>query len=157
MLPLYNIHPKSVSVPTAQILYSSNMANGYTTRAMSNKYYSHMYSQCRNIKRDQSHYCHVPFDWYQPPKQGYSIIHEDVAVVTSNGPVPLHEFNRYYIHCKNIKVCNDNDDSTSFESEEYDDMQESSYEQRSIESQSYTRTESESDDDEENTSSSLNQ
>ncbi|CAF2526205.1 unnamed protein product [Rotaria sp. Silwood2] len=152
MLPVYNIYPMPMSMnperigvlsaiaplmsnPAVPILCPSNQTNAHTSTTMPNKYYSHMYGRCQNLRQDHSHYSHVPFEWYQPPKQGYTIIHEEIAVITFDRPAPIDKFHRYYIHCKHRKVCNHNDDT-----------QESSYEQRSIDHQRYTRTESDFDD-----------
>ncbi|CAF0899940.1 unnamed protein product [Rotaria sordida] len=171
MLPLYNIHPMSMpihpqiigissaitpmmSIPVTPNLCSSNNINAYTSTEISNKYDSHMYDRCQNTRRDQTHHCHVPFDWYELPKQGYNIIYEDVAVITFDRPVPMNDFNRYYIHRKNRKYYDHNNDSILDESEDYDDRQELSYVNR----RRYIRTESNFDDEEEeeNTSSLLN-
>ncbi|CAF1603260.1 unnamed protein product [Rotaria magnacalcarata] len=105
---------------------------------MTNEYDSRRHDQYRHVKRDHSRHRHAPFDWYQPPKQGYEIVHEDISVVTSNGPVPFDEFYRQRTNNKH-----DEDPTVYDESEKkHDDRQESSHEEKTIDSQSEYYTES---------------
>ncbi|CAF3189144.1 unnamed protein product [Rotaria socialis] len=111
---------------------------------MTNEYDSRRHDQYRHAKRDHSRNRHAPFDWYRPPKQGYEIVHEDISVVTSNGPVPFDEFYRQRTHNEHDK------DPAVYESEKkHDDRQESSHEEKNIDSQSENHTESDWDSEEE--------
>ena len=105
---------------------------------MTNEYDSHMYGRFRHVEREHPQYRHAPFDWYRPPKQYHNIVHEDAAVVTNDGPVPIGDFYRYYIYGDDEEYGDDYDDdddedSSSFESDDYgDDIEQSSYEPRSV-------------------------
>ncbi len=102
---------------------------------MTNEYDSHLYGRFQHVERDYSQYRHVPFNWYRPPKQRYNVVHEDAAVLTLDGPIPIGDFYRYYIYGEGM------DDS-----DEYD---EPSYEQRSIGYQQQSQFEPDFDDDDE--------
>ena len=80
----------------------------FPTMSMTNEYDAQMYGRFRHVERQHPRYRHAPFDWYRPPKQRCNIVHEDAAVVTLDGPVPIGDFYRHYIY---------GDD----ESDEYDD------------------------------------
>ena len=103
---------------------------------MTNEYDSHMYGRFRHVERENPRYRHAPFDWYRPPKQYYNIVHEDAAVVTNDGPVPIGDFYRYYIYGDDggyDDYDDDGDDSSSFESDDFgDDVEQTSYEPRSV-------------------------
>ena len=111
---------------------------------------SKLYGRFRHVEREHPLYRHAPFDWYRPPKQCYNVIHEDAAVVTLDGPVPIGDFYRHYIYGDDGDDDDyydyyDDDDSSSFASDEYDDVGGSSYEPRSL---GYRRNPPDFDDDE---------
>jgi hypothetical protein len=134
---------------SAPMLCPPNNLNMLSTTSIMSEYDSQMYGRFRHVERDHPRYRHAPFDWYRPPKQRYNIVHEDAAVVTLDGPVPLGDFYRYYIYGDDYDDYDDYDDndSASFASEEYDDLGESSYEPRSIGYRRYGRGDPAVDDD----------
>ena len=122
------------------------------TTSLTSKYDSHIYGRFRHVAREDPGYRHAPFDWYRPPKQYYNIVHEDAAVVTHDGPVPIGDFYRYYIYGDEV---GDNDDNSpsSLGSDEDDNVRQSSYEARTAGYQRSARTSP--DLDNEDTESSL--
>jgi hypothetical protein len=110
ILPFCNYYPMypgmipMMPVPFAPMFLSTTMTDEYD---------SDMYSRFRHVKRDHPRYRHAPFDWYQPPKEHHKIVHEDAAVVTVDGPIPVADFYRFHVY-------NDGSD---------DDMEDSLYEQ----------------------------
>jgi hypothetical protein len=122
--------------------------NMFSTTSMMSEYDSQMYGRFRHVERDHPRYRHAPFDWYRPPKQCYNVVHEDAAVVTLDGPVPIGDFYRYYIYGDDYDDYDDyDDDSSSFVSEEYDDIGGSSYEPRSVGYRRYGRRDPALDDE----------
>ena len=115
MVPVLPVQPAPMICPP-------NAMNMCSSSTMTNEYDSHMYGRFRHVGRDHPQYRHVPFEWYRPPKQRHNVIHEDAAVVTLDGPIPLGDFYRYYIYGEDISECDS--DVTS-----YDDK--SFYEERS--------------------------
>ncbi len=115
--------------PAPPILCPPNHINMCLSTQSTSEYDSRMYGRFRHVGRDHPHYRHAPFDWYRPPKQRHNVVHEDAAVVTLDGPVPIGDFYRHYIYGEGADDYDD-DDSTSYGSEEYDDIQEPSYGQR---------------------------
>jgi len=134
-----------VPVPVPPVVCPPNNINMCLSKTMSYEYDSHIYGRFRHVERDYPHYRHIPFDWYQPPKQRHNVVHEDTAVVTHHGPVPIDEFYRYYIYGESMDDSDSDyyDDSTSFDS---DDYYESSNEERSIGYRRQNRVESDFDD-----------
>ncbi|CAM4772138.1 unnamed protein product [Rotaria magnacalcarata] len=120
--------------------YPMNNLNMFSTTSIMSEYDRHMYGRFRHVEREHPQYRHAPFDWYRPPKQRHNIIHEDAAVVTHDGPVPIGDFYRYYIYGDEDDDQDDYDDrdeyyeddehSSSFDSDDYDDTVDPSYEQR---------------------------
>ncbi|CAF1088707.1 unnamed protein product [Rotaria sp. Silwood1] len=107
----------------APALCPMNNLNMFSVTSLMSEFDSHLYGRFRHVERDNPRYRHAPFDWYRPPKQNYNVIHEDAAVVTHDGPVPIGDFYRYYIYGDDI---DDYDDySSSLESDEYGDLVES--------------------------------
>jgi hypothetical protein len=113
----------------APLLYPPNQFNLASMSTVTNEYDSHMYGRFRYVERDDTRYRHAPFDWYRPPKQYHHVVHEDAAVVTADGPVPIGDFYRYYIYGDD-----DDDDAedslSSFDSIDNDDDEQGSYEPR---------------------------
>jgi len=116
----------------APMLCPPNNFNMFSTTSIMSEFDSKLYGRFRHVEREHPQYRHAPFDWYRPPKQQCNIVHEDAAVVTLDGPVPIGDFYRYYIYGDGMNDDYDDDDSTSFGSEEYDDVGGASYEPRSI-------------------------
>ncbi len=142
----------------APFLCPPNNLNMFSTTSMMSEYDSQMYGRFRHVEREDPRYRHAPFDWYRPPKQRYNIVHEDAAVVTLDGPVPIGDFYRYYIYGDDMDEYDDydDDDSTSFGSEEYDDLTDPSYEPRSTGYRRYPRRNRNFDDRDINTGRRLN-
>jgi hypothetical protein len=128
----------------APMLCQPNNLNMFSTTSIMSEFDSKMYGRFRHVEREDPRYRHAPFDWYRPPKQNYNIVHEDAAVVTLDGPVPIGDFYRYYIYGDDMDDDYDDDDSTSFASDEYDDIGGPSYEPRSA---GYRRNPRDFDDD----------
>lgn len=138
MIPMMPMAPAPLMCPP----------NMFSTTSMMSEYDSQMYGRFRHVEREHPRYRHAPFDWYRPPKQGHNIVHEDAAVVTLDGPVPIGDFYRHYIYGDYDDYDDyDDDDSDSFESEEYDDTLEPPYEQRTAGYQRYPRRGRGLDDD----------
>jgi len=165
MLPFcnfYPIEPGMIGVPPimvprlpilpAPIIRPPNNINMCLSTTITNEYDSYMYGRFRHVGRDYPLYRHIPFDWYQPPKQRHNVVHEDAAVLTLDGPVPIGDFYRYYIYGESMNDSDYDDELTSYESEEYN---EPSYEQRSTGYRRQSREEPEFDDEEEGNSSIL--
>lgn len=127
------------SVPAPVVCPPSNINMSLST-TVTNEYDSHLYGRFRHIEQDHPSYRHIPFNWYQSPKQRHNVVHEDVAIITLDGPVSLDKYYRSYIYGSNT------DDSDSYESEEYD---EPLYEQTSTGHRRLSREESDFSDDEE--------
>ncbi|CAF0849909.1 unnamed protein product [Rotaria sordida] len=104
-----------------------NKSNMFSITSLMSELDSHLYGRFRHVERENPCYRHAPFDWYRPPKQCCHVIHEDAAVVTHDGPVPIGDFYRYYIYGDNI---DDYGDSSSLESDDYDDLVEPPYNAR---------------------------
>lgn len=126
-----------VPIANAPICPPMNNISMFSTTSIMGEYDKHMYGRFRHVDRDDPRYRHAPFDWYRPPKQCCNVIHEDAAVVTHDGPVPIGDFYRYYIYGDDFSdeeddYYEDDDygDTSSFDSDEYDDTIEPSYEQR---------------------------
>ena len=101
-----------------------------TMSTMTNEYDARMYGRFRHVEREHPQYRHAPFDWYRPPKQYHHVVHEDAAVVTLDGPVPLGDFYRHYIYGDDYDDEYDDEDdyddyddqrSSLLESDGYDD------------------------------------
>ena len=137
MVPMMPVQPTPIVCPP-------NNINMCLSTTMTNKYDSRMYGRFRHVGRDQPSYRHAPFDWYRPPKQRYDVVHEDAAVITLDGPMPIGDFYRYYIYGEGIY--DDGDDTSSYESEE------SSYEPRGSSYRRPNRVEPYFNDDEERNS-----
>ena len=120
-----------------------------STSTLMSEYDSQMYGRFRHVERDHPKYRHAPFDWYRPPKQCYNIIHEDAAVVTMDGPVPIGDFYRHYIYGDEYDEYDEyeDDDSTPYDSDDYDHIGDSSYEARSTDYRRYPQRSSDFDDD----------
>lgn len=125
----------------APLMCPPNNLSMFSTTSLFSEYDSQMYGRFRHVEREHPRYRHAPFDWYRPPKQAHNIIHEDAAVVTLDGPVPIGEFYRHYIYGDDDDYYDeyDDDDSSSFLSDDYDDTIEPSYEPRSVGYQRYGR------------------
>jgi hypothetical protein len=110
-------------MPNAPYMCAPNNMDLFSTTSIMSEYDSHMYGRFRHVEREHPTYRHAPFDWYRPPKQHCHIIHEDAAVVTLDGPVPLGDFYRHYIYGDDMDDYDDydDDDLSSFDSDEYDD------------------------------------
>jgi hypothetical protein len=171
MLPLCNsqamlmpMNPGMMGVSPAMVpmmpitgppfLCPPNNFNMCSTTSTMNEYDSQMYGRFRHVEREHPRYRHAPFDWYRPPKQRHNIIHEDAAVVTLDGPVPIGDFYRYYIYGDDDGGDYDDDydeydddDSASFASEGYDDTGEPSYEPRSVGYRRYPQRDQDLDDE----------
>ena len=108
----------------APFLCPPNNMNLFSTTSLMSDYDAQLYGRFRHVEREHPSYRHAPFDWYRPPKQHCHIVHEDAAVVTLDGPVPLGDFYRHYIYGDDVDDYGDDgydDDSASFDSDEYDD------------------------------------
>jgi hypothetical protein len=142
MIPMMPMAPASFLCPP-------NNFNMFSTTSLMSDYDSQMYGRFRHVEREHPRYRHAPFDWYRPPKQRHNIIHEDAAVLTMDGPVPIGDFYRYYIYGDDMDddYDDDDDDSASFASEEYDDLGGPSYEPRSIGYRRYARGDRDFDDE----------
>ncbi|UJR37067.1 hypothetical protein I4U23_029772 [Adineta vaga] len=143
--------PASSMVPMmpmapAPMVCSPNVMSMFSTSTLMSEYDAQMYGRFRHVEREHPRYRHAPFDWYRPPKQNCLIIHEDAAVVTMDGPVPIGDFYRHYIYGDDYDDYDD-DDSGTYTSEEYDDMDVPSYEARSVGYRRYPQRSSDFDDD----------
>jgi len=114
-----------------------NNFNMFSTTSLMSEFDAQLYGRFRHVERDDPRYRHAPFDWYRPPKQRYNVVHEDAAVVTLDGPVPIGDFYRHYIYGDDMDYDYD-DDLTSFASDDYDDVVEQ-YEPRSVGYRRYAR------------------
>jgi len=171
MLPVCNQRPMLMPVNTGMIgaspcmvpmmpvtgppmLCPPNNFNLCSTTTMMGEYDSQMYGRFHHVEREHPRYRHAPFDWYRPPKQPHNVIHEDAAVVTLDGPVPIGDFYRYYIYGDGYDDDEydeyDDNDSTSFASDEYDDIGEPSYEPRSVGYRRYPQRDQDLDDEDNN-------
>ena len=131
--------PAMMPMVAAPMLCPPNNFNLCSMTSTMSEWDSKLYGRFRHVEREHPLYRHAPFDWYRPPKQRCNIVHEDAAVVTLDGPVPIGDFYRYYIYGDDGDDYDDDeydyyddDDSTSFLSDEYDDVGGSSYEPRSV-------------------------
>lgn len=139
-------------VPMMPMVCAPNNINLFSTTSLMSEYDSKMYGRFRHVEREHPRYRHAPFDWYRPPKQYYNVVHEDAAVVTLDGPVPIGDFYRHYIYGDDTDDeydddYYDDDDSSSFTSDDYDDAEGPSYEPRSV---GYRRNARADDDDDDN-------
>ncbi|CAF1380740.1 unnamed protein product [Adineta steineri] len=128
----------------APLLCAPNNFGLCSTTSIMSEYNAQMYGRFQHVEREHPRYRHAPFDWYRPPKQRHNIVHEDAAVVTLDGPVPIGDFYRHYIYGDGYDDYDDyddddeyyddddDDDAGSFGSDEYDDTVVPSYEPRSI-------------------------
>lgn len=123
----------------APMMYPANNLNMFSTTTLMSEFDSRLYGRFRHVERENPRYRHAPFDWYRPPKQRYNVVHEDAAVVTNDGPVPIGDFYRYYIYGDGMDESDEYDDSSSFDSDEYGDTVEPSYEARSADYRRYPR------------------
>lgn len=89
------------------------------TSVMSNESDSRLYGRFRHVPREQLGYRHTPFDWYRPPQLRYDIVHEDAAVMTLDGPVPMEDYYRYRLYENDLDEYDDYDDdeTISYESD----------------------------------------
>ncbi|CAF0777579.1 unnamed protein product [Didymodactylos carnosus] len=116
-------------------MFPMNMNNPFLTTNPYLTYQSSMYGRFRHVNRSSPSYRHAPFDWYRPPKT-YHVVHEDAAVLTLDGPIPIGDFYKYYIYGGN-DLEDDYDDDYEI-ADEYDDSysgrpgQTSHYEQQSV-------------------------
>ncbi|UJR09131.1 hypothetical protein I4U23_013378 [Adineta vaga] len=118
-----------VPIQAAPMFCPPNYMNLCSTTTMSSEGDSRMYGRFRHVERELPGYRHAPFDWYRPPKQRFNVIHEDAAVVTLDGPMPIGDFYRHYIYGDDMddydydyEYDDDDDDggdASSYESEEY--------------------------------------
>ena len=143
--------PMMPMVGTPMVCAPNNM-NMFSTTSLMSEYDSKMYGRFRHVEREHPRYRHAPFDWYRPPKQCYNVVHEDAAVVTLDGPVPIGDFYRHYIYGDETDDDYDDDDyydddSSSFTSDEYDDVDGPSYEPRSAGYRRNPRADFDDDDD----------
>jgi hypothetical protein len=111
-----------VPVQPAAMLYPPNYANMCMTTITSNEDDSRRYGRFRHVEREVPSYRHAPFDWYRPPQQRYDIVHEDAAVVTLDGPMPMGDFYRYYIYGEGVDEYDDDDGASSYESDVYEEI-----------------------------------
>jgi len=127
-----------VPMAGAPMMCSPNMMS---MTSMMSEYDAQLYGRFRHVEKQYPQYRHAPFDWYRPPKNRHDIIHEDAAVVTLDGPVPIGDFYRHYIYGDYFDDDDDgyddyyddeyeydDDGSDSFESGRYDDRFGPSYE-----------------------------
>ncbi|CAF3026082.1 unnamed protein product [Rotaria sp. Silwood2] len=142
----------------APALCPMNNANMFSITSLMSEFDSHLYGRFRHVERENPRYRHAPFDWYRPPKQCYNVIHEDAAVVTHDGPVPIGDFYRYYIYGDDTDDDDDDydDNSSSLASDEYGDLVESSFEPRARGYRRDPRRDPDLDDDYVNTRRQLN-
>jgi hypothetical protein len=102
MLPFcnyYPMYPGMIGIPPCFMpMMPFPFAPFDMSTTMTDEYDSPMYSRFRYVERDHPRYRHAPFDWYQPPKEHHKIVHEDAAVVTVDGPIPVADFYRFYIY-----------------------------------------------------------
>ncbi|CAF1276683.1 unnamed protein product [Adineta steineri] len=142
MVPMMPVQPVPIICPPSNV----NMCLSTT---IPNEYNSQAYGRFRHVERDRPSYRHAPFDWYRPPKHRYDVVHEDAAVVTLDGPMPIGDFYRYHIYGEGTDDY-DYDDSSSYGTEEYDDdLDDSSYDPRGPTHRRQTRSDSYINDDDE--------
>ena len=125
-----------VPIASAPMLCPANPMDFCSMSTMTNEYDARMYGRFRHVEREHPQYRHAPFDWYRPPKQYHHVVHEDAAVVTLDGPVPLGDFYRHYIYGDDYDDEYDDDDdyddqrSSLLESDGYDDEDDDVIERR---------------------------
>ena len=137
MMPAAPAMVPMMPMACAPMVCAPNNFNLFSTTSLMSEYDSKMYGRFRHVEREHPRYRHAPFDWYRPPKQCYNVVHEDAAVVTLDGPVPIGDFYRHYIYGDESDDDYDDDyyddeESSSFSSEDYDDVEGPSYEPRSV-------------------------
>ena len=150
MMPAAPAMVPMMPMACAPMMCAPNNLNLFSTTSLMSEYDSKLYGRFRHVEREDPRYRHAPFDWYRPPKQYYNVVHEDAAVVTLDGPVPIGDFYRHYIYGDESDDDDydddyyDDDESDSFTSDDYDDVEGPSYEPRSL---GYRRNPRDIDDD----------
>lgn len=126
MVPMCPAIPRATAMPgmmpmipipaVPPVLCPPNMNLLSMTTTTDSEFNANLYGRFRHVERDDFRYRHAPFDWYKPPKSFHNIVHEDAAVVTADGPVPIGDFYRHYIYGEG----EDDDSSSSFENSDDD-------------------------------------
>ncbi|CAF1345347.1 unnamed protein product [Adineta ricciae] len=130
LVPMMPVQPAPMCCPP-------NFMSACLTTTMESVCNSRMYGQFRHVPRELPGYRHAPFDWYRPPKQRFNVIHEDAAVVTLDGPMPIGDFYRYYIYGDDMGdyEYDDYEDGSSYASADYDNISRNTINSRQTRSQ----------------------